>query len=339
MIAENITALIGQTPVLRLNSLSELSGCELLVKCEFTNPGGSIKDRAALSMVQGALRRGELRPGMTIIEGTAGNTGIGLALVARLFGCGMKVVMPRGQAAEKERLITLHGADLELTDVVPFADPRHFYHTAGRIAAENPDRYWWANQFENLDNSLAHFTRTGPEILAQTQGRLDAFVSAAGTGGTISGCSRFLKEALPDLQVVLADPEGSGLYQYLKTGQFSTSGSSLTEGIGIMRLVANFARAHVDQALKITDQELVTVSRHVAAHDGLVLGSSSALNVAAALRTALQLGPGHRVLTFACDGGERSASKLYQAEFLAARGLRTDTSIHELVEQYRHAGC
>ncbi len=186
-IAKKITDLVGQTPVLKLNSLSELTGCEILVKCEFANPGGSIKDRAALSMVQQAFARGDLRPGMTIVEGTAGNTGIGLAIVAKAFACQMKVVMPKGQTPEKENMIALHGAELELVDAVPFKDQRHFYHSARRIAEENPEQFWWANQFENLDNSLAHYQHTGPEIYAQTEGRLDAFVSVAGTGGTIGG--------------------------------------------------------------------------------------------------------------------------------------------------------
>lgn len=334
--AESLTELIGRTPVLKLASLQALTGCEIYLKCEFMNPGGSIKDRAALGMVQEAMAEGQLRPGMTVVEGTAGNTGIGLAIVARTMGCNMLVVMPKGQTPEKERMITLHGAELRLVDAVPFKDERHFYHTARQIAAAEPERFWWANQFENLANFRAHFTQTGPEILNQLEGRLDALVSAAGTGGTIGGCSAFLKEKLPNLQVVLADPNGSGLYDYLKTGEFKTSGSSMTEGIGIMRLVANFAQAKVDDAVKVPDQDLVTVANYLRYHDAVILGSSSALNVAAAIKTALRLGPGKRLVTFACDLGERSYSKLYNPDYLTNQGLSTEAqTIEQLVAKYR----
>ncbi|PIQ24124.1 cysteine synthase A [bacterium (Candidatus Blackallbacteria) CG17_big_fil_post_rev_8_21_14_2_50_48_46] len=319
--AKNLPDLIGETPLLRVPSLSSLTGCEILIKCEYFNPGGSIKDRAAWNMVQEALESGALKPGMTIIEGTAGNTGIGLAIAAKAVGCQMRVVMPKGQTPEKERMIALHGAELHLVDAVPFANQNHFYHTARRIAEADPNQYWWANQFENLGNFRAHYQGTGPEIWSQTEGRIDALVSAAGTGGTIGGTSAYLKEQDANIQVILADPEGSGLCQYVKTGEFKSSGSSLTEGIGIMRLVANFAKARVDQALTITDQELVSVAHYVRLQDALVLGSSSALNLAAALQTALRMGPGHRIVTFACDLGERSFSKLYQAEFLASKNL------------------
>ncbi len=321
LLAQSLPELIGQTPVLKVPSLSQLSSCEILIKCEYFNPGGSIKDRAAWQMVQEALASGALKPGMTIVEGTAGNTGIGLAIAAKAAGCKMRVVMPRGQALEKERMIALHGAELTLVDAVPFANQNHFYHTARRIAEENPQTYWWANQFENLANFRAHYQGTGPEIWEQTEGRLDALVSAAGTGGTIGGCSAYLKEQNPQIEVVLADPEGSGLCNYVRTGEFKTSGSSITEGIGIMRLVQNFAQARVDSALTITDQALVDIAAYVREQDALILGSSSALNLAATLETAQRLGPGHRLLTFACDLGERSYSKLYSPEFLSSKGL------------------
>ena len=324
LLAQSLPELIGQTPVLKVPSLSQLSSCEILIKCEYFNPGGSIKDRAAWQMVQEALASGALKPGMTIVEGTAGNTGIGLAIAAKAAGCKMRVVMPRGQALEKERMIALHGAELTLVDAVPFANQNHFYHTARRIAEENPQTYWWANQFENLANFRAHYQGTGPEIWEQTEGRLDALVSAAGTGGTIGGCSAYLKEQNPQIEVVLADPEGSGLCNYVRTGEFKTSGSSITEGIGIMRLVQNFAQARVDSALTITDQALVDIAAYVREQDALILGSSSALNLAATLETAQRLGPGHRLLTFACDLGERSYSKLYSPEFLSSKGLNFD---------------
>ncbi len=333
---KRLVDLIGHTPLLQIPSLSRLSGSTIMIKCEFMNPGGSIKDRAAFSMVQEAWESGLLKEGMTIVEGTAGNTGIGLAIAAKAFGCHMLVVMPRGQAAEKERMIELQGASLQLVDPCPFKDPKHFYHTARRIAEAEPDRYWWANQFENLANFRAHLNGTGPEIHAQTGGKLDAIVAAAGTGGTIAGCSVALKARIPGLKAVLADPQGSGLYDYVKRGEFKGEGSSMTEGIGIMRLVANFAQAQIDEALKISDRELVTVSRYVRDHDGLVLGSSSALNVAAALQTAIRMGPGKRVVTFACDLGERSFSKLYNPSYLAQQGIDPSLqTIDQLLESYR----
>ena len=328
--------LIAHTPLLQIPSLSRLSGSTIMVKCEFMNPGGSIKDRAAFAMVQEAWEAGHLREGMTIVEGTAGNTGIGLAIAAKAFGCKMLVVMPRGQAPEKERMIELQGASLQLVDPCPFKDPKHFYHTARQIAEAEPERYWWANQFENLANFRAHLNGTGPEIYAQTGGKLDALVAAAGTGGTIAGCSVALKAKIPHLRVVLADPQGSGLYAYVKSGEFKSEGSSMTEGIGIMRLVANFAQAQVDEALKITDRELVTISRYVRDQDGLVLGSSSALNVAAALQTAIRMGSGKRVVTFACDLGERSFSKLYNQTYLQQQGIDPAAqSIEDLLQSYR----
>lgn len=322
-IAPDQTALIGQTPLLKIPSLSQLTGCEILLKCEYLNPGGSIKDRAALSMVQAAMAAGELKPGMTIVEGTAGNTGIGLAIVAKALGFGMRVVMPKGQTPEKEKMIALYGAELLLVDPVPFSNPNHFYHTARRLAEENPQQFWWANQFENLANAQAHYTTTGPEIWAQTAGQLDVLVSAAGTGGTIGGCSRYLKEQQPDLQVVLADPEGSGLAHYLQHGEFKAQGSSITEGIGIMRLVANFAQAQVDEAICLPDQQLINLARYLQAEDGILVGSSTALNIAVALKVASRR-KGQRIVTFACDLGERSASKLYNPEYLFGRGLNPD---------------
>lgn len=325
--AHNQLDLVGNTALLRIESLSRLSACEIFVKCEFMNPGGSVKDRAAKGMIEEALASGALKAGMTVIEGTAGNTGIGLAVIAKVKGLKTTVVMPKGQTPEKERMVGLYGAELVLVDPVPFANQDHFYHTARRMAEVEPDKYWWANQFENLANFRTHYQGTGPEIWQQTEGRIDGFVSAAGTGGTIAGCSRFLKEKNAKIKTVLVDPEGSGLYSYIKTGQFASQGSSITEGIGIMRLVANFKEAHIDDAYQISDQELVTVSRHVRDHDGLILGSSSALNVAAAFRLARELGPGKRIVTIACDLGERSASKLYHDEFLAARGLRVDLTL------------
>ena len=273
---------------------------------------------------------------MTVVEGTAGNTGIGLALVAKAFGLNMLAVMPRGQTPEKERMITLYGAKLHLVDAVPFKDERHFYHTASRLAEADPSQFFWANQFENLANFQAHYTTTGPEIWQQMDGKVDALVSAAGTGGTIAGCSRYLKEKNPALKAVLADPEGSGLSQFMKTGQFKSEGSSFTEGIGIMRLVANFKEAQLDDGFTVTDRELTTIARYVRDQDGIVLGSSSALNLAGALRTAVQMGQGKRIVSFACDLGERSYSKLWNDAFLSQQNIQVDQlSIEALLEEYR----
>ena len=321
VMASSIRELVGNTPLLKIGSLSKLTGCDLFLKCENLNPGGSIKDRAALQMVEDAIADGRLKNGMTIVEGTAGNTGIGLALVGRSLGFDVLIVMPKGQAVEKERMISLYGAGLKIVEAVPFANENHFFHTAGRIARESLEKYWWANQFDNLSNFKAHYSRTGPEILEQTGGNLDYLVSAAGTGGTIGGNSVFLKEKIPGIKVVLADPDGSGLCSYMKTGEIKSSGSSFTEGIGIMRIVANFAMAKVDEALTVADKELVAVAWHLREHDGIVLGSSAALNVTACLKVALRSGPGKRLATFWCDVSERSMTKLYNEEFLATKEI------------------
>lgn len=332
---QNVAELIGNTDLLRIPSLSALTGCEILVKCEFQNPGGSIKDRAALQMVKDAIESGELKPGMTIVEGTAGNTGIGLAVVAKALGYKMLTVMPKGQTPEKEKMIALHGSELMLVDPCPFANPNHFYHTARRLAEEN-DNYWWANQFENTNNAKAHYEHTGPEIWQQTDGKIDALVSVSGTGGTIGGTSCYLKEQKSDVEVWSVDPDGSGIYHYLKTGEYKAQGSSFTEGIGIMRTVANFAQAKIDKGITLPDQDLVTVSRAVRNNDGLVLGSSSALNLAGALFAAAKSGPGKTIVTFACDAGERSYSKLWNPEFLTEKGIRDDLeTIEQMFERYR----
>lgn len=333
-VAHRPADLIGQTDLLRLQSLSELTGCDIYVKLESQNPGGSIKDRAALQMIEDGFARGELKSGMTVVEGTAGNTGIGLALVARSFGLNMLAVMPNDQTPEKERMITLHGAELKTVPPVPFRDENHFYHTARRLAESRAD-YWWANQFENTSNARAHYLNTGPELWQQTKGRLDILVSVAGTGGTIAGNSMYLKEQNPEIQVWLADPDGSGIYSYLKTGEYVASGGSMTEGIGIMRLVENFRQAQIDAAVNLPDQDLLTISRYVRDHDGLVLGSSSALNVAGALCAAALHGPGKTIVTFACDLGERSASKFYNNDYLQQRGLNLDFEpMQSLLQRY-----
>lgn len=330
-----VTDLIGNTPIVRIESLSELAKSDIFIKCEQFNPGGSIKDRAALKMVEDAIKEGKLKKGMTIVEGTAGNTGIGLAIVAKAFGFKMLAVMPKGQAQEKERMLTLFGAELKLVDPVPFKNENHFYHTARRIADENPQQYWWANQFENLSNFKAHYENTGPEIVEQMQNNLDVFVTSAGTGGTIGGNSLYLKENIPGIKCFLVDPDGSGLKSYMETGNFSSSGDSITEGIGIMRLVENFKKAKLDGAINLHDQDIITISRYVRDHDGIVLGSSSALNVAAAFKLALNEKANSRVLTFQCDLGERSFSKLYNDEFLISKGYKVDEKIENLIQRFK----
>ncbi|MFN8370044.1 MAG: cysteine synthase A [Bacteriovoracaceae bacterium] len=321
-IYQNIIELIGNTPVIRIRSLSERTGCHILLKCENFNPGGTIKDRAALSMVLEAEKRGMIKKGDTLVEGTAGNTGIGLALVAKALGYKMLVVMPKEQSPAKEALIKLYGAEIVFKNPVPFANPEHFYHTAKSLA-EAQKNHWWVNQFENLDNFKTHYETTGPEIYKQTDnGDLDFLVAASGTGGTIGGTSSYLKEKIKKLKVILVDPNGSGLYSYFKENKFVMSGSSMTEGIGIMRLTQNFAQAKIDDALRIDDQALVDMAYHVRDKDGILLGMSSALNVAAAYKIALEnRDSGKKILTFLCDGGERATTKLYNEIYLKEKNL------------------
>lgn len=338
--AENLSQLIGNTALLKVPSLSQLSECDIYVKCEFQNPGGSVKDRAALQMVVDAMASGELKPGMTIVEGTAGNTGIGLAIAAKSLGFQLKVVMPKGQTKEKEQMIELHGAELTLVDPVPFANENHFYHTAKKIAEEN-EGHWWANQFENESNAKAHFNHTGPEIYQQVDGKLDYFVSVAGTGGTLGGISSYLKQQNSNIDIVSIDPDSSGIFNFLTQGKhIASEGSSFTEGIGIMRLVNNFKQAQIDWALNLPDKDIVTIAEHVRNEDALVLGSSSALNLTAAFYTALKQGPksgGSKktIVTIACDLGERSISKLYNQEFLLSKGInKSEQTITQLLAQY-----
>lgn len=317
---DSVLQQIGNTPLLRVGSLSKLTGSNIYLKCENRNPGGSVKDRAALQMIRDAEASGALRPGMTIVEGTAGNTGIGLSMVAKALGYKVIIAMPKGQDPEKEKLLRYYGATLHLVDVVPFTNPDHFFHTAQRLALGDPT-HWWANQFDNPSNSKAHYCGTGPEIHAQLAGKVDAVVSAAGTGGTLGGVSRFFKEKSPSTKIVLVDPQGSGLCSYFYQGNFVAQGSTIAEGIGIMRLVENFRSALIDEAFTVSDQGLVDVAYHIRDHDGIFLGMSAALNLAGAVRTALKLGPGKNIVTFLCDGGERAINKLYNSSFLQEQSL------------------
>lgn len=317
--------LVGHTPLVELKSLSEKTGCRIFAKCEWMNPGGSIKDRAAKFMIADAERTGQLKPGGTIVEGTAGNTGIGLATLAASRGYRSIISMPDNQASEKYAMLEVLGAEIRKVKPVPFANPEHFYHQAKKIAEETPGAFW-ANQFENLANLRAHEEGTGPEIWEQTAGTVDVFTCSVGTGGTIGGVSRALKArakaAGRDVKVVLVDPYGSGLFDLVKTGKIASSGSSVTEGIGIMRVTANFAAAAVDDALKISDSEMIDMLFHLAKHEGLFVGTSAALNVMSAYRLALaEQGSGKTFVTVLCDHGSRYQSKLLSAEWRQEKGL------------------
>jgi cysteine synthase A len=312
---------IGNTPLIRLRALSEATGCEILGKAEFMNPGGSVKDRAARGIVEAAEESGELKPGGTVVEGTAGNTGIGLAHVCNARGYRCVIVMPDNQSPEKYQLLEMLGAEVHKVPTVPYANPNQYQKVAGRLAASLPDAIW-SNQFDNTANRDAHFRTTGPEIWQQTDGRISAFVSASGTGGTLAGVSEFLKSKNPKVRCVLADPPGSSLYEYVKNGALKATGSgSITEGIGIARVTANMATARVDDAVHIEDGETVTFVYRLLHEEGLFLGSTSGINVAAAVRVARELGPGHTIVTVLCDGGAKYQSRLFNPEWLAQKNL------------------
>jgi cysteine synthase A len=316
---------IGNTPLIRLVRASEETGCDILGKAEFLNPGGSVKDRAALAIVADAEERGAIKPGGTIVEGTAGNTGIGLALVGNARGYRTVIVMPETQSQEKKDFLRLVGAELRLVPAVPYANPGNYVHVSNRLAAElaatEPNGAIWANQFDNTANREGHRRTTGPEIWEQTAGKVDAFTCATGTGGTLAGVGMALKERNPDVRIVLADPMGSALYNYFKNGELKMEGSSITEGIGTGRITANMAGAPVDDAVRIPDEEALPIVFDLIEHEGLVLGGSSGINVAAAIRVARDMGPGHTIVTILCDGGSRYQSKLFNPEFLRSKNL------------------
>ena len=316
---------IGHTPLIRLTRASEATGCEILGKAEFLNPGGSVKDRAALAIIEDAEARGLLRPGGTIVEGTAGNTGIGLALVGNARGYRTVIVMPETQSQEKKDFIRLIGAELRLVPAVPYSDPGNYVRMSERVAAElaqtEPNGAIWANQFDNVANREGHRRTTGPEIWDDTGGKIDAFTCSVGTGGTIAGVAMALKERNARVKIVLADPMGSALFSHYKTGVLHAEGSSITEGIGNGRVTANLAGAPIDDAVQIGDEEALPVIFDMVSDEGLVLGGSTGINVAAAIRVARMLGPGHTIVTILCDGGARYQSKLFNPEFLKSKGL------------------
>ncbi|RJF87686.1 cysteine synthase A [Oleomonas cavernae] len=318
---------IGNTPLIRLHAASQATGCEILGKAEFLNPGGSVKDRAALAIVRDAEERGLLRPGGVIVEGTAGNTGIGLALVGNALGYRTVIVMPETQSQEKKDMLRLCGADLRLVPAVPYANPMNYVKYSGRLAEEiaagEPNGAIWANQFDNVANRRGHYETTGPEIWADTAGRIDGFVSAVGSGGTLGGVALYLKEQNSKVVIALADPPGAALYSYYKTGELKAEGTSITEGIGQGRITANLEGVPVDVAFQIPDEESLPICFDLLKHEGLCLGGSSGVNVAGAIRLARELGPGHTIVTILCDYGTRYQSKMFNPEFLKARNLPT----------------
>jgi cysteine synthase A len=319
--AADFLAAVGNTPLIRLRGPSEATGCEILAKAEFMNPGGSVKDRAARAIVLDAEQQGLLKAGGTVVEGTAGNTGIGLAHVCRARGYRCMIVMPDNQSPEKYQLIAAIGAEVQRVPAVPYSDPNHYQKVAGRMAGEIPGAVW-ANQFDNVANRRAHFAGTGPEIWAQTDGRVDAFVAASGTGGTLAGVSAFLKSQNARVRTVLADPPGSALYEYIRHGTLKATGSgSITEGIGIGRVTANMEGAPIDDAVHIEDGESVAQVYRLLREEGLFVSSTSGVNVAAAIRVARELGPGHVVVTVLCDSGAKYLSRLFNPEWLAHKGL------------------
>ena len=323
--ARSVVDAIGRTPLIRLRRASEATGCEIWAKAEFMNPGGSVKDRAALQIVRNAEASGRLRPGGLIVEGTAGNTGIGLATVAGALGYRTAIVIPRNQSQEKKDALRMLGAELIEVDPVPYANPGNYVRVSGRLAEERaasePNGAVWANQFDNLANREAHYLTTGPEIFAQTEGSVDGFICAIGSGGTLAGVAAALRERRPDVAIGLADPAGSALFNYYSTGELKAEGSSITEGIGQGRVTANLEGLSIDHAFQVSDREAVEQVFDLLEHEGLCLGGSSGINVAGAVRLARALGPGRTVVTILCDHGARYQSKLYNPAFLAEHDL------------------
>ncbi len=322
---DSVLGTIGRTPLIQLRAASKATGCNILGKAEFLNPGGSVKDRAALGMVRDAERQGLLKPGGTIVEGTAGNTGIGLALVGNALGYRCIIVMPDTQSEEKIQTLRAYGAEVKLIPAVPYRNPEHFVHVSRRLAESmneaEPGSAFYANQFDNIANSAFHEETTGPEIWAQTDGRVDGFVCAMGTGGTLAGVGRALKQRKPGVRIALSDPGGSGLYAYYHDGEISVEGSSITEGIGNSRITENMARGPIDTAFRIEDTDAIPLVFRLLLEEGLCLGGSTGINVCGAIRLAEELGPGHTIVTVLCDSGLRYTKRLFNPEFLASKGL------------------
>ncbi len=320
-----VVDLIGNTPLIKLRGASERTGCEIWGKCEFLNPGQSVKDRAALFMVKDAMASGALKPGGTIVEGTAGNTGIGLSLVASDLGFRTVIVIPKTQTQEKKDALRLAGAELIEVPAVPYRDDNNYVKYSGRLAKKlnesEPNGAIWANQFDNVANRRAHFETTGPEIWTQTEGKIDAFICAVGSGGTLAGTGEYLKSQKSDVVIGLADPHGAALYNYYKHGELKSEGGSITEGIGQGRITKNLEGAVVDEAFRISDAEALEEVYDLAQHEGMVLGSSSGINVAGAIALGKKMGPGHTIVTILCDYGSRYQSKMFNVDFLKEKGL------------------
>jgi cysteine synthase A len=326
-VREDFVDAVGNTPLIALRRASEATGCRILGKAEFLNPGGSVKDRAAKYILLDAEERGEIRPGGVVVEGTAGNTGIGLALVGNARGYRTVIVIPETQSQEKKDMLRLCGAELREVPAVPYKNPENYVHVAERLATKlagsEPNGVLYANQWDNLSNRDGHFRSTGPEIWEQTGGRVDGFTCAIGTGGTLAGVGLFLKDRNRDVVIAAADPMGAAMYDYFKHGRLASEGSSITEGIGQGRVTANIAGAPVDDAYRIPDEEMLPIVFELLQHEGLCLGGSSGINVAGAIRLAKDLGPGHTVVTVLCDSGTRYQSKLFNPGFLRSKGLPT----------------
>jgi cysteine synthase A len=326
-IAPTVLDAIGNTPLIRLRRASEATGCEILGKAEFMNPGASVKDRAALFIVRDAEQRGLLKPGGRIVEGTAGNTGIGLAMVGGALGYRTTIVIPRTQSQEKKDAIRLLGAELVEVDAVPYSNPDNYVRYSGRLAeelaAKEPNGAIWANQFDNVANRQAHVETTGPEIWDQTGGKIDGFICAVGSGGTLAGVAEAMRARNPDVKIGLADPHGASLFSYYTEGELKAEGTSISEGIGQGRITANLEGLRVDHPYRISDEEMLLAIYDLVEHEGLVMGGSTGVNVAGAIRMAKDLGPGHTIVTILCDQGSRYQSKIFNPAFLAERGLPT----------------
>lgn len=326
-VTPSVIDLIGHTPLVRLNRLSDETGCEILGKAEFMNPGQSVKDRAALGIIRDAEAKGLLKPGGRIVEGTAGNTGIGLAMVASALGYRTTIVIPRTQSQEKKDAIRLLGAELVEVDAVPYSNPDNYVRYSGRLAEKlaktEGNGVVWANQFDNVANREAHYRTTGPEIFDQTGGGVDGFICAVGSGGTLAGVAQALRERKPDVKIGLADPYGAALYAWYKDGELKSEGTSISEGIGQGRITANLKDLVIDHPYRVTDAEMLEVLYDLVQHEGLCLGGSSGVNVAGAIKLARELGPGHTIVTILCDHGSRYQSKLFNPEFLKEKSLPT----------------
>ncbi len=324
-INQDVVDAIGHTPLIKLRRASDLTGCTILGKAEFMNPGQSVKDRAALYIIRDAMERGTLRPGGVVVEGTAGNTGIGLALVANALGFRTVIVIPNTQSQEKKDMLRLCGAELIEVPAVPYSNPNNYVKLSGRIAAQlaitEPNGAIWANQFDNVANRQAHIETTALEIWEQTDGKVDGFVCSVGSGGTLAGVSMGLKAKNPDIKIKLADPLGSALYNFYTKGVLKSEGSSITEGIGQGRITANLDGALIDGAYQITDQEAVPIIYDMLEHEGICLGGSSGINIAGAMRLAEEMGPGYIIVTILCDYGSRYQSKLFNPEFMRSKNL------------------